>query len=57
MLFNKLKVFKSHGSQYIPDLKAVELPEIFRGRPELSECDAQTAEGYIIFKFSLLGYL
>ncbi|MBQ6691421.1 MAG: NADH:ubiquinone oxidoreductase [Rikenellaceae bacterium] len=44
MLFNKLKVFKSHGSQYIPDLKAVELPAIFRGRPELSECDAQTAE-------------
>jgi len=43
MLFNKLKVFKSHGSQYIPDLDAVQLPEIFRGRPELSECDEDTA--------------
>jgi Ni,Fe-hydrogenase III small subunit/ferredoxin len=43
MLLNKLKVFKSHGSQYIPDLDAVQLPEIFRGRPELSECDEETA--------------
>lgn len=44
MLLNKLKVFKSHGKQYIPDLTAVELPSIFRGRPELTECDEQTAE-------------
>ena len=44
MLLNKLKVFKSHGKQFIPDLTAVELPSIFRGRPELTECDEQTAE-------------
>ncbi len=37
MIFPKLKVLKSHGSQYIPDLNAVELTEEFRGRPVLSE--------------------
>lgn len=37
MILPKLKVLKSHGSQYIPDLNAVELTEEFRGRPVLSE--------------------
>ncbi len=37
MIFPKLKVLKSHGSQYIPDLNAVELTEEFRGRPLLFE--------------------
>lgn len=36
MLITKLKVFFSHGRQYIPDLTAVELPDTFRGRPLLS---------------------
>ena len=35
MFFSKLKVLKSHGIQYIKDLDQVELPEIFRGRPEI----------------------
>lgn len=37
MILPKLKVLKSHGSQYIPDLNAVELTEEFRGRPVLSD--------------------
>lgn len=37
MIFPKIKVLRSHGWQYIPDLNAVELTEEFRGRPELSE--------------------
>lgn len=36
MIFPKLKVLKSHGWQYIPDLNAVELTEEFRGRPTLT---------------------
>lgn len=39
MLLSQLKVLKSHGKQYIPDLEAVELPATFRGRPELTRCD------------------
>ncbi len=37
MILPKLRVLKSHGSQYIPDLNAVELTKEFRGRPVLSE--------------------
>ena len=37
MIFPKLKVLRSHGTQYIPDLERVELTEEFRGRPELTE--------------------
>ncbi len=33
MIFPKLKVLRSHGTQYIPDLERVELTEEFRGRP------------------------
>ena len=36
MVLSKIKVLRSHGRQYIPDLKAVELPETFRGRPEIA---------------------
>lgn len=39
MIFPKLKVLKSHGWQYIPDLNAVELTEEFRGRPVLTTTD------------------
>ena len=35
MVLSKIKVLRSHGRQYIPDLKAAELPETFRGRPEI----------------------
>ncbi len=45
MILPKLRVLKSHGSQYIPDLNAVELTEEFRGRPVLSdEGDAEALE-------------
>ena len=37
MILPKIKVLRSHGKQYIPDLDAVELTEEFRGRPELTE--------------------
>jgi len=36
MLFPKIRVLRSHGRQYIPDLDAVELTSEFRGRPELT---------------------
>lgn len=42
MLLDKLKVLRSHGRQYIPDLDAVQLPDIFRGRPVLSPCAEST---------------
>ena len=37
MIFPKIRVLRSHGKQYIPDLDAVELTAAFRGRPELDE--------------------
>lgn len=37
MIFPKLRVLRSHGKQYIPDLDAVELTSEFRGRPVLAE--------------------
>lgn len=43
MIFPKIKVLRSHGKQYIPDLDAVELTSEFRGRPELTET-AERAE-------------
>jgi Ni,Fe-hydrogenase III small subunit len=36
MLPNELKILKSHASQYIRNLANVELPDTFRGRPEIS---------------------
>lgn len=36
MFANKLKVLFGHGRQSIPDLNAVELPAIFRGRPVIA---------------------
>ena len=39
MIFPKIKVLRSHGKQYIPDLDAVELTTEFRGRPELTATD------------------
>lgn len=39
MILPKIKVLKSHGKQYIPDLNAVELTEEFRGRPELTQTE------------------
>lgn len=42
MVLSKIKVLRSHGRQYIPDLKAVELPETFRGRPEITPSVSET---------------
>ncbi len=39
MILPKIKVLRSHGSQYIPDLDAVELTPEFRGRPVLTATD------------------
>ena len=39
MILPRIKVLKSHGWQYIPDLNAVELTEEFRGRPVLTQTD------------------
>lgn len=39
MILPKIKVLRSHGVQYIPDLNKVELSEEFRGRPGLTPTD------------------
>lgn len=39
MILPKIKVLRSHGKQYIPDLDAVELTPEFRGRPELTDTE------------------
>lgn len=36
MFFQELPIFLRHGRQYIPDLRGVELPGTFRGRPVIS---------------------
>lgn len=43
MFFNQIKVLRSHGVQYIRDLSKVQLPDTFRGRPELSAADDASA--------------
>lgn len=42
MIIPKIKVLKSHGWQYIPDLNDVTLTEEFRGRPVLSQTSDMT---------------
>lgn len=37
MIFPKIRVLRSHGKQYIPDLDSVELTSEFRGRPVLTD--------------------
>ena len=39
MILPKIKVLRSHSTQYIPDLKNVTLTDEFRGRPELTATD------------------
>lgn len=36
MFLDELKIFSRHGKQYVPDLTAVSLPGLFRGRPVIS---------------------
>lgn len=36
MPFKEINIFRRHGRQYVPDLRGVELPAIFRGRPVIS---------------------
>ena len=42
MITPKIKVLRSHGIQYIPDLCDVTLSEEFRGRPILTQTDDMT---------------
>ena len=42
MIFPKIKVLKSHGWQYIPNLNDVTLTEEFRGRPVLTPTEDTT---------------
>ena len=39
MLFGKVKILRSHGWQYIPDLDGVTLTEEFRGFPRLTDTE------------------
>ncbi len=43
MIFREYSILRHHGRQYVPDLRKVVLPEIFRGRPVISR-DITTAE-------------
>lgn len=36
-MLRELKIFKQHGKQFVPDLTAVELTPLFRGRPVISK--------------------
>ncbi len=36
MFFSKIKILRSHGRQYIPDLGKVEIPAPYRGRPRIT---------------------
>jgi len=36
MPIKEINIFRNHGRQYVPDLKNVELPSIFRGKPVIS---------------------
>ncbi len=35
-MIREIKILRSHGIQYVPDLKKVELTPLFRGRPVIS---------------------
>lgn len=35
-MFKQIQILKNHGQQYIPDVSQAQLPEIFRGRPEIN---------------------
>jgi Ni,Fe-hydrogenase III small subunit len=35
-MFREIKILRSHGIQYVPDLKKAELTHLFRGRPVIS---------------------
>lgn len=45
-MLRTLKIMRSHGIQYVPDLKKAELTPLFRGRPEIS--DEATVEEFKI---------
>lgn len=44
MFWNQIRILRSHGSQYIKDLRNVSLPDTFRGRPVLSDEDGSAAK-------------
>ena len=49
MIFQEINIFRRHGRQYVKNLRNVELPPLFRGRPvisvEISQQEAETIAG------------
>jgi Ni,Fe-hydrogenase III small subunit len=47
MPLKEINIFRRHGRQYVPDLRQVVLPEIFRGRPviggDITQAEAEMA--------------
>lgn len=41
-MFDNIKILFHQGKQYIPDVKKVEVPGIFRGRPEITDVNVDT---------------
>src|SRR5208283_6127533 len=41
-MFSDIKIIIHQGKQYIPNLKAAELPDMFRGRPVITEAKVDT---------------
>jgi len=37
MIFDEFNILRRHGRQSVPDLRAVELTPVFRGRPFISD--------------------
>ncbi|MCX6304018.1 MAG: NADH:ubiquinone oxidoreductase [Bacteroidetes bacterium] len=46
MPLKEINIFRRHGSQYVPDLRKVRLPEIFRGKPVIGHY-ITPAEGHL----------
>jgi Ni,Fe-hydrogenase III small subunit len=54
MPLKEINILRSHGRQYVPDLRQVVLPEIFRGRPVISS-NISLAEAEIVEKLCPVG--
>ncbi|MEI6433801.1 MAG: NADH:ubiquinone oxidoreductase [Bacteroidota bacterium] len=54
MPVKEFNIFRRHGRQYVPDLRNVTLPEIFRGRPVISP-DITSAESEHVFNLCPVG--
>jgi len=54
MPLKEINILRSHGRQYVPDLRQVVLPAIFRGRPVISS-DISREEAEIVEKLCPVG--